>query len=121
MDNLKQARLLEARLEEARRAQRLGRRQQLKHQAAAVRARRRHALETVRPRPRPTETEPSLYTCIPATACLSVCVCVCVCMCVWCLQVHQLREQQKLFLERFAEFESTLQKSDEIVKQLQVG
>ena len=53
--------------------------------------------------------------------CVCVCVCVYVCMCVWCLQVHQLREQQKLFLERFAEFESTLQKSDEIVKQLQVG
>ena len=42
-----QARLLEARLEEARQAQRMGRRQQLRHQAAAVRARRRHALETV--------------------------------------------------------------------------
>ena len=62
-----------------------------------------------------------MHPCDCMSECVCVCVCVCVCMCVWCLQVHQLREQQKLFLERFAEFESTLQKSDEIVKQLQVG
>ena len=49
--------------------------------------------------------------------CCVVCMCLYVCMCV---QVHQLREQQQLFLERFAEFESTLQKSDSVVKQLQV-
>lgn len=35
--------------------------------------------------------------------------------------VHQLAEQQKLFLTRFAEFETTLKKSDEVIKQLQVA
>lgn len=78
-ENLKQARLLEARLEEAKAAQRGFHLQQLRQKAGASKARVRHLQETV----------------------------------------YQLKEQQQLFVERFAEFDVTLVKSDQVVKQLE--